>query len=248
MVENCVDGNGGLAGGTISDDQLALSSPDGNHRVDRHNSRLDRLADALPFDDSESNVLDRIKFCGFNWTFAIQRLSERVDNTSEKSFSHGSLQESARRLDLIAFANRGIVAEDDRAHLRLFEIQRQAVNSTGKFQHLVKHRSTETFNFRDAIADLADYADISLSGGFAVNALDLAFEFLQNIAHGWIGLKLLRKAGEAAADTSVPHIASELDAESAEKVWRGAELSRDIVAKLFFQSVDDVLRAPLIQR
>jgi len=39
---------------------------------------LNRLAYALSFDNAESNVLDRIKFGGFNWTFAIQRLSERV--------------------------------------------------------------------------------------------------------------------------------------------------------------------------
>ena len=36
------------------------------------------------FDDSESDVLDRIKFRGFNWSFAIQRLSERIDNTSKQ--------------------------------------------------------------------------------------------------------------------------------------------------------------------
>ena len=37
---------------------------------------MNRLAYALSFDNAESNVLDRIKFGSFNWTFAIQRLSE----------------------------------------------------------------------------------------------------------------------------------------------------------------------------
>ena len=109
----------------------------------------------------------------------------------------------------------------------------KSVNAAGKFEHLVKHRGAETFNLRHAIADLADYADVGLSGGSAVNAFDLAFEFLQNIAHGWTGLELLRECGEAAADTAVPDIAAELDAQPAEEVWRGAKLSGDIVCRTF---------------
>ena len=37
----------GLARGTVADDQFALAAADRNHRVDRHDAGLHRLADGL---------------------------------------------------------------------------------------------------------------------------------------------------------------------------------------------------------
>ena len=45
LVDDRVDGDGRLAGGAVADDQLALAAADRNHRVDRHDAGLHRLAD-----------------------------------------------------------------------------------------------------------------------------------------------------------------------------------------------------------
>ena len=150
-------------------------------------------------------------------------------------------------LDLIAFADRGVVTENDCADLGLFEVERQSVNAAGKFEHLVEHRGAETFYLCHAIANFADNADVGLGGGSALDAIDLAFEFLQNVAHGWIGLNLLRECGETAADTAVPNVAAELDTKPAEEAWRSAKLGGNIASEFLLESVDDIRGARFIQ-
>ena len=48
LVDDRVQNDGGLSGLPVSDDQLALSAPDRNHRVNGLDSRLNRLAYRLP--------------------------------------------------------------------------------------------------------------------------------------------------------------------------------------------------------
>ena len=45
LVDDRVDADGRLAGGAVADDQLALAAADRDHRVDRHDAGLHRLAD-----------------------------------------------------------------------------------------------------------------------------------------------------------------------------------------------------------
>ena len=45
LADDRVDADGRLAGRAVADDQLALAAADRNHRVDRHDAGLHRLAD-----------------------------------------------------------------------------------------------------------------------------------------------------------------------------------------------------------
>ena len=44
LIDDGVDGDGGLAGLAVADDQLALAAADRDHRVDRLEAGLQRLA------------------------------------------------------------------------------------------------------------------------------------------------------------------------------------------------------------
>ena len=66
----------GFAGGAIADDQLALTAADRNHRVDRHDAGLHRLADALTLDDARRDLFHRIGSFRFDRAFAIERLAD----------------------------------------------------------------------------------------------------------------------------------------------------------------------------
>ena len=44
LADDRVDADGGLAGRAVADDQLALAAADRDHRVDRHDAGLHRLA------------------------------------------------------------------------------------------------------------------------------------------------------------------------------------------------------------
>ena len=63
-VDDGVEGNGGLAGLAISDDQFALSAPDGDHGVDGLKSSGHGLAHGLAVNDAGSKALDGNEFIG----------------------------------------------------------------------------------------------------------------------------------------------------------------------------------------
>ena len=52
LVDDRVDGDGGLAGLAVADDELALAAADGDHRVDGLDAGLQRLLDRLALDDA----------------------------------------------------------------------------------------------------------------------------------------------------------------------------------------------------
>ena len=59
LVDDGVDGDGGLAGLAVADDELALAAADGDHGVDGLDARLQRLLDRLALDDARGHELDR---------------------------------------------------------------------------------------------------------------------------------------------------------------------------------------------
>jgi hypothetical protein len=61
LVDDRVHADGRLAGGTVADDQFALAAANRNHRVNRHDAGLHRLADGFAFDDAGRDFFDRIK-------------------------------------------------------------------------------------------------------------------------------------------------------------------------------------------
>ena len=71
-----------------------------------------------------------------------------------------------------------VVAEDDRADLGFFEVQREADDAVAEVEHLVEHRVGEALDLGHAVADFADDADVLL-GHRRLDAGDLGFDFLQ---------------------------------------------------------------------
>ena len=86
-----VDRDGGLAGGAVADDQLALAAADRDHRVDRHDAGLHRHGNRLPLDDARRDLLHRIVRGGGDLALAVDRLAEGVDHAAEHAFAdrHG---------------------------------------------------------------------------------------------------------------------------------------------------------------
>ena len=77
LVDDRVDGESGLAGLTVADDQLALAATDGNQCVDDGDAGLDRRIHAFAQDDAGRDALDRTCRGGLNWTFAVPAAGRR---------------------------------------------------------------------------------------------------------------------------------------------------------------------------
>ena len=75
LIDDGVENDGGLAGLTIADDQLALAAADGNHRIDGLDAGLQRLADRLAVDYAWREALDGIALLGHDGALAIERFA-----------------------------------------------------------------------------------------------------------------------------------------------------------------------------
>ena len=83
LIDNRVDRHGCFSRRTIPNDQLPLSSPDRNHRIDRQNPRLQRLIDRLTFNNPRRDFFYGIRFLRLDRSLAIQRLAQRIHHTPE---------------------------------------------------------------------------------------------------------------------------------------------------------------------
>ena len=76
LVDDRIHGDGGLAGLTVSDDQLTLSPSDRNHGVDGLDAGLQRLVDGLPVDNARRFTLQRhLATLTANLALAINRIA-----------------------------------------------------------------------------------------------------------------------------------------------------------------------------
>src|SRR4029077_11162935 len=85
LIENCIDGDGGLAGCTIADDEFALAPADRDHCVDGHDPCLNGLAYAFALDNAESDVLDRVKLRSVDRSLAIERFSQGIHHATKQT-------------------------------------------------------------------------------------------------------------------------------------------------------------------
>jgi hypothetical protein len=96
LIDHRVHADGGLARGTVADDEFALAAANRNHRVNRHDAGLHRLADGPALDDAGRDFFDGIKSGFLDRPLAVERLAERVDHAAEQAFADRHLQAACR--------------------------------------------------------------------------------------------------------------------------------------------------------
>ena len=134
LIDDGVDGDGGLAGLAIADDQLALAAADGNHAVDRFQTGLQRLFDRLARDNTGRFELDTPALFGIDRSTAIDRFAQGIDHAADKLFAHWHFGDAPRALDRVALFDHVRLAEQRGADVVFFEVERDAENIMGKFQ------------------------------------------------------------------------------------------------------------------
>ncbi|MMZ61807.1 hypothetical protein D1872_239760 [compost metagenome] len=82
LVDDGIDGDSGFTRLTVTDNKFPLATADWNHGIDSLNTSLHRLMDRFTINYAWSVVLNRTKFRGFDWAFAINWLAKRIYNTS----------------------------------------------------------------------------------------------------------------------------------------------------------------------
>ena len=180
LIDDGVDCHGGLARLPIADDELALTTADGHHGVDRLEAGLQRLAHRLPIDDARRNALDRHEGLRRDRTLAVDRLPQRIHDAAEQLFADGHRDDAPGALHDVAFLDFRVLAEQHRADAVFLEIQRDAEDAVRKLEHLAGHGALDAVHARDAVAerhDAADFGDVHLDGV----AADLLADDLGNL-------------------------------------------------------------------
>ena len=138
---------------------------------------MNGLADGLAPDDAGGDFFDGISEFSFDRPFAIHWLAEGVHDTAQHGFAYGHLEQFASSANFAALRDLGVIAQNDRADLGFFKIQREADDAVAEVEHFIEHRVGQAFDFGHAVADLADGADVLLCrSGF--DPRDLGFNLL----------------------------------------------------------------------
>lgn len=103
LVEDGVDGYSGLSGLTITNDQLTLSTTNGNHGVDRLETSQHGLGDGGTGENSRSLDLGTTTLLGVDGTLSVDGVTESVDYTTEHLGSNGNVDNVSGTLDCVTF-------------------------------------------------------------------------------------------------------------------------------------------------
>src|SRR5581483_4045614 len=165
LVDNRVDRDRGLADAAVANDELALAAADRDHRVDGLESRLQRLFHRLADDDARGVRLDLPRQLGVDRAESIEGTTETVDHAADELRTDRNFEHAGGAAHLVALAEHKGVAEDDRADVVLFEIQRQRRDNLAgvrcrDLEHLAGHRFLEAIDTGDAVLDLENAADL----------------------------------------------------------------------------------------
>jgi hypothetical protein len=76
---------------TVTNDQLTLTTSDGNHGVDGLETSLDRLLDGLTGQDTRGLELSTAALGGLEGTLSIDGVTESVNDTSEEGLADGDI-------------------------------------------------------------------------------------------------------------------------------------------------------------
>jgi hypothetical protein len=91
LVEHGVESDSGLTGLTVTNDQLTLTTADGNHGVDTLHTSLYGLVDGLTGQNTGGLKLGTAVLLGVKGTLAVNGVTETVDNTAEQLRADGDI-------------------------------------------------------------------------------------------------------------------------------------------------------------
>ena len=160
LVQNGIDGNSGLTGLTVADDQLALTTADRNHGVDGQDAGLHRLVNGLTMNNARSLELDRAGALGLDLALTVKRHAQRVHDTAEQSLAGRNLDQTTGGLNRVVFLDCCDIAQQNGAHFILFEVLCHTVDNlagrAGELQKFACHRIFQAINASDTVAHLDD--------------------------------------------------------------------------------------------
>ena len=160
LVDDRVDGYGGLAGLTVADDEFPLATADRDHRVDRHDSGLERLGDGLTEYYTGSLALQRhLRQVSFDLAESVKRNAKRIDHSSEHLLTDLDGGDPSGSADCHSFLDLIGRAEKHGTDIVLLKVHHDTHDSALKFEQFSGLGVGQAVHSGHTIADLKDFAD-----------------------------------------------------------------------------------------
>src|SRR5438270_12807939 len=179
VVDNGIEGNSSLAGLAVTNNQLPLSTADRNHTVDRFQSRGHRLSHGLAVDDARCQPLQRNGLVATNGPLVVDGLAKRVDHATDHGVTDRHAHDSSGTLDLVPFADLGVVAQEHDANLVLFQVHGDTRHVVRKSEQLSSHDLVQAMHAGNAVTE-TDHGTHFIHGDLGFVILDLLADEFSN--------------------------------------------------------------------
>ena len=166
LVDNGINGNGGLAGLAITNDQLTLTTANRNQGIDGLKSGRHGLVHGLSRDNSGGLHLRTRAELGHDGALAVDGLTETVDHAAKKLRADGDIHDSTGSLDGVTLKNGSIITEDHNTDVGVLEVESHTTETGREDNHLSSLALVEAIHTGNSISDGHNLADlIERSGG-----------------------------------------------------------------------------------
>ena len=176
LVDDGVDGDGGLAGLAVANDELTLAAANGDHGVDTLDTRLEGLGYGLAVDYARCLAVEgHEEFFATDGLSAVQGTAEGVDDAAEHLFVHFNRSYFARALDGLAFFDSFGRTHEHYADIVFLEVHGHGHYAVFKFYKLVLCDMGQAVDVGYTITDREHYAYF-LKLDIVVDVVELAQE------------------------------------------------------------------------
>ena len=122
---------------------------------------LQRLAHRHAVHHAGRQALDGAERLGDDRPLAVGRVAQRVHHAADQRLAHRHGHDALGPLDRVAFLDLGVIAQQHRADLVFFQVQRQPGHFVGKVEELAGHGVLQAVNARHTVADRDDRPDLA---------------------------------------------------------------------------------------
>jgi len=180
LVDDRVNSDCRFTNLAITNDQFALTTTDGNHRVNGFEADLYWLVNGLPGDNAGSNFLQSIGHCGVYRSFAVNWDTKGIDYPALKLRTHRYFQNTTRATASLALCQALVVTQNNRAYRVALQVQRHSVNPAIKLYHFAEHHVGQTVNADNTVGYRYDGSFIASFAGH-IELVDALFDNLANL-------------------------------------------------------------------
>mmetsp|Transcript_6933 Transcript_6933/g.8766 ORF Transcript_6933/g.8766 Transcript_6933/m.8766 type:complete len:245 (+) Transcript_6933:4795-5529(+) len=164
LVDNGINGNGGLTSLTITNNKLTLSTSNGDQGINGLESGKHGLGNGLSGDNSWSLNFSTRALAVVKRGTSINWLSNTINNTSKKFRSNWNIYNGSGTLDSVSLKNITIISKDYHSNIVLLKVQGHTTKTTGENNHLSCLDVGKTVNTGDTISYRDNCSSLSVGG------------------------------------------------------------------------------------